>query len=67
MRPEGRLSILRLRLGWSAIEMDRGILICGIGLGMAIVALSPGVRCPGYDDLTAELCRRHNDAMFVFV
>lgn len=44
-------------------EVDRGILICGTGLGMCIVANKiPGVRAaPCYDDLTAELSRRHND------
>lgn len=44
-------------------EADRGILICGTGLGMCIAANKiPGVRAaPCYDDITAELSRRHND------
>ncbi len=44
-------------------EVERGILICGTGLGMCIVANKiPGVRAaPCHDDLTAELSRRHND------
>jgi ribose 5-phosphate isomerase B len=44
-------------------EVDRGILICGTGLGMCIVANKiPGVRAaPCYDDLSAEISRRHND------
>ena len=44
-------------------EVDRGILICGTGLGMCIVANKiPGVRAaPCHDDLTAELSRRYND------
>jgi ribose 5-phosphate isomerase B len=44
-------------------EVDRGILICGTGLGMCIVANKiPGVRAaPCFDDLSAELSRRHND------
>ncbi len=45
-------------------EVDRGVLICGTGLGMCIAANKvPGVRAaPCHDELTAELSRRHNDA-----
>jgi ribose 5-phosphate isomerase B len=44
--------------------VDRGILICGTGMGMCITANKfPGVRaCTCHDDLTAEMSRRHNDA-----
>ena len=45
-------------------EVDRGILVCGTGLGMCIAANKfHGVRAaPCHDDLTAEMSRRHNDA-----
>jgi ribose 5-phosphate isomerase B len=45
-------------------EVDRGILICGTGLGMCIAANKfHGVRAaPCHDDLTAEMSRRHNDS-----
>ncbi|HWB16737.1 MAG TPA: ribose 5-phosphate isomerase B [Vicinamibacterales bacterium] len=43
---------------------DRGILICGTGIGMAIAANKvPGIRAAAsYDETTARLCRAHNDA-----
>ncbi|MCH7750577.1 MAG: ribose 5-phosphate isomerase B [Planctomycetes bacterium] len=43
--------------------VDRGILVCGTGIGMAITANKfPGVRAaPCTDEITAEMSRRHND------
>jgi ribose 5-phosphate isomerase B len=48
----------------AAKEADLGILFCGTGLGMSIVANKvPGVRAAlCHDELTAQLSRRHNDA-----
>ena len=45
-------------------RFDRGILICGSGVGMSIAANKVrGVRAAlCHDDLTAEMSRRHNDA-----
>ena len=45
-------------------EVERGILVCGTGLGMCIAANKfSGVRAtPCHDDITAELSRRHNDS-----
>jgi ribose 5-phosphate isomerase B len=44
-------------------EVERGILVCGSGIGMAIAANKvPGVRAAAcHDEITAEMCRRHND------
>ncbi len=45
-------------------EIDRGILICGTGIGMSIAANKfPGVRAAlCHDSLTAEASRKHNDS-----
>jgi len=45
-------------------EFDRGILICGTGLGMTIVANKfPGIQAtPCYDIFTARLSRKHNNS-----
>lgn len=48
-------------------EADRGVLVCGSGNGVAIVANKlPGVRAVNAHDVEeAEMCRRHNDANVV--
>lgn len=45
-------------------RVDRGVLVCGTGVGMCIVANKfRGVRAAAcHDDLTAEMSRLHNDA-----
>jgi len=45
-------------------EAEKGILICGTGIGMAMAAGKvPGVRAaPCTEPYSAELSRRHNDA-----
>jgi ribose 5-phosphate isomerase B len=43
---------------------DRGVLVCGSGVGMSIVAnRNPGIRAALVTDVrTAEMSRKHNDA-----
>ncbi|MBE0429977.1 MAG: ribose 5-phosphate isomerase B [Thermoleophilia bacterium] len=45
-------------------EADRGVLVCGTGMGMCIVANKvDGIRAVGPSDAyQAEMSRRHNDA-----
>ena len=45
-------------------ECERGILLCGTGIGMSLAANAvKGIRCALCSDpLSAELTRRHNDA-----
>jgi ribose 5-phosphate isomerase B len=47
----------------SQAQVDRGILICGTGIGMCITANKfPRVRAATcHDEVTVDLCRRHND------
>lgn len=44
-------------------QVERGVLICGTGIGMAIAANKfPGVRAaPCNDEVTTEISRRHNN------
>ena len=46
---------------------DRGILICGTGLGMMLAANKVrGIRCALCSDcFSAEMCRAHNDANMI--
>lgn len=43
---------------------ERGILVCGAGVGMAMTANKvPGIRAaPCYETVTARLCRQHNNS-----
>lgn len=45
-------------------EVNRGIAICGTGIGMCITANKiPGVRATSvWDEFTAEMSRKHNDS-----
>jgi ribose 5-phosphate isomerase B len=58
---------IRLAERIAAGETDRGILICGTGLGMAIAANKvPGVRAaPCHDPYSAERVRKSNDAQII--
>ncbi len=49
--------------------MERGILICGTGIGMSIVANKfPGVRAALANDLYSARCsREHNDANILVI
>lgn len=48
----------------AAGEVERGVLVCGTGIGMSMAAnRHPGVRAAlCHDAFTAEAARRHNDA-----
>jgi ribose 5-phosphate isomerase B len=54
----------RVARGVAAGRFDRGILVCGTGIGMAIAANKiPGVRAATVTDVEmARLSRAHNDA-----
>ena len=48
-------------------EADRGILICGTGIGIGISANKvPGIRCAMVSDVySAQMTREHNDANMI--
>ncbi len=59
----------RVAKGVASGEADRGILVCGSGIGMEIAANKvPGVRAAlAWNEETARLARQHNDANIVAV
>lgn len=59
--PDYALSVCEKVVGG---EADRGILICGTGIGMTIAANKiPGIRCALVHDLfSAKATREHNDS-----
>jgi ribose 5-phosphate isomerase B len=68
--PDGRESVdypdfaFQVAQAVSSGRVERGILVCGTGIGMCIAANKvAGVRAaPCHDTITAEMSRRHNDA-----
>ena len=48
-------------------ECDKGILICGTGIGISLAANKvPGIRAAVCSDaFSAEMCRRHNNAQII--
>ncbi len=48
-------------------EADRGVLMCGTGIGISIAANKiKGIRCAHVTDaFQAEMCRQHNDANII--
>ena len=48
-------------------KYDKGILICGTGIGMSLAANKiKGIRCAVLSDcFSAEMCRAHNDANMI--
>ena len=48
-------------------ECDRGILICGTGIGISLAANKvKGIRCAlCHNEFTAQMCREHNNAQIL--
>lgn len=50
-------------------EVDRGILCCGTGIGIALAANKVrGIRCANVSDtFSAKMCREHNDCQMISI
>lgn len=48
-------------------DADKGIVCCGTGIGISLAANKvKGIRCAlPYNDFTAEMCKKHNNANMV--
>ena len=59
----------RVAKGVASGEAERGILVCGSGIGMEIAANKvPGIRAAlAWNEETSKLARQHNDANIVAV
>ncbi len=59
----------RVALRVAAGEAERGVLVCGSGIGMEIAANKiPGIRAAlAWNEETAKLSREHNDANIVAI
>lgn len=53
----------------AAKEVDRGILCCGTGIGIALAANKvKGIRCANVSDtFSARMCREHNDCQMISI
>lgn len=57
----------KVTTAYKAGEIERGILICGTGIGMSIAANKvSGIRCAlVHDVFTAKVTKEHNDTNFI--
>lgn len=60
---------LKVALGIRKGEIERGVLLCGTGIGMSVAANKvPGIRCAvASDQYSARMAREHNDANIIAI